>query len=159
MTLEGGKVMKITFFLTPKDKVVYLNATSTIRQAMEKMKYHRYTAIPLIDDAGKYAGTLTEGDLLWALTDKGNINSKNLEHINLQMINKHINNKVVHIDAEIEDLLVLTMNQNFVPVIDDRNIFIGIIRRREIIGYFAQQYYYSNNIAEQIKQITPAIAN
>ncbi|WP_196594563.1 CBS domain-containing protein [Pectinatus sottacetonis] len=134
--------MKITFFLLPKDKVIYLRSDSTLRQAMEKMKYHRYTAVPLINKKGKYAGTLTEGDILWTLTDKKiSIEDKDLEHINLKTIHKHIKNKAVHIDAEIEDLIGLTMNQNFVPVVDDRNIFIGIIRRREIISYFARKYY------------------
>lgn len=53
---------------------------------------------------------------------------------------------MAHIDAEMEDLLTLSMNQNFIPVVDDRNIFIGIIRRREIIEYFAKKYYSQQHI-------------
>ncbi|QJW46814.1 CBS domain-containing protein [bacterium BFN5] len=59
--------MNITFFLIPKSEVVYLPLHSTMRQALEKMEYHRYAAIPLIDEQGKYAGTITEGDLLWKM--------------------------------------------------------------------------------------------
>ena len=65
--------MNIAFFLLPKDEVKYLDPESTVRQALEKMKHHRFTSVPLVDDKGKYAGTLTEGDVLWAL-------EKNLEH-------------------------------------------------------------------------------
>lgn len=59
--------MNIAFFLTPKLEVIYENENSTMRQALERMEYHRYTAIPLIDDNGKYVGTLTEGDMLWKI--------------------------------------------------------------------------------------------
>jgi hypothetical protein len=48
-------------------------------------------------------------------------------------------NTPVRIDAEIENLLSLAIVQNFVPVLDDSGIFIGIIRRREIIEHFAKQ--------------------
>ncbi|MBB5336640.1 CBS domain-containing protein [Pectinatus brassicae] len=138
--------MKISFFLIPKDDIVYLDSNATLRQAMEKMKYHSYTAVPLINKDGSYAGTLTEGDILWALNDKINFAAKDTEHINLKTIHKKFHNKVVHIDAEMEDLLTLSMNQNFIPVVDDRNIFIGIIRRREIIEYFAKKYYSQQHI-------------
>jgi CBS domain-containing protein len=34
-----------------------------------------------------------------------------------------------------EDLLDRAINQNFVPVIDDQDHFIGIVTRKEIIKY------------------------
>ncbi len=56
--------MNIAFFLTPKSEIVYETIDATMRQALEKMEHHRYTAIPLIDKKGKYVGAITEGDLL-----------------------------------------------------------------------------------------------
>ena len=38
-----------------------------------------------------------------------------------------------------EDLLGKTMNQNFVPVLDDQKNFIGIVTRKEIIKYLSRQ--------------------
>ncbi len=58
--------MNILFFLTPKSEVAYIYDDDTLRQALEKMEYHRYTAVPIIDHKdGTYIGTITEGDLLW----------------------------------------------------------------------------------------------
>jgi CBS domain-containing protein len=54
--------------------VIYLLHDATMRQALEKMEYHRYTAVPLIDDQGKYVGTLTEGDLLWKIKNTPGVN-------------------------------------------------------------------------------------
>mgnify|MGYP000193548283 CR=1 FL=1 len=34
-----------------------------------------------------------------------------------------------------DQLIEAAMNQNFVPVVDDRGIFIGIVRRQAIIRY------------------------
>ncbi len=129
--------MNIAFFLIPKNDVVYLPIKCTMRQALEKMEYHRYTAIPLIDDDGKFAGTLTEGDLLWKLKNTPALTFEGTERVPLREVPLRTKNTPVRINAEIEDLLSLAMNQNFVPVIDDNGIFIGIIRRREIIEYYA----------------------
>ena len=42
-------------------------------------------------------------------------------------------------DTNMEELLGQAQMQNFVPVIDDRNVFIGIITRSEIIKYFIKK--------------------
>jgi CBS-domain-containing membrane protein len=46
-----------------------------------------------------------------------------------------MNNLAVSIDANMEDLVSLAKTQNFVPVVDDMNRFIGIVRRSDIIDY------------------------
>ncbi|SHG91696.1 CBS domain-containing protein [Tepidibacter thalassicus] len=127
--------MNIAFFLTPKKDVAYISPDSTMRQALEKMEYHRYTAIPIIDDNGKYIGTITEGDLLWKLKNTPELSFKNTSKILLKDVPRHMNNKPVSINANIEDLISIAVRQNFVPVVDDQQIFIGIIKRSEIIDY------------------------
>lgn len=127
--------MNIAFFITPKNEVVCEKPTSTMRQALERMERYRYTAIPLIDGKGKYVGTVTEGDLLWKLKNTSDLNFKNTEKILLKDVPTHMKNKSVRIDAEIEDLISISINQNFVPVVDDNDIFIGIIKRSDIINY------------------------
>ncbi|WP_099187260.1 CBS domain-containing protein [Tepidibacter mesophilus] len=136
--------MNIAFFLTPKIEVAYLTPESTMRQALEKMEYHRYTAIPIIDD-GRYIGTITEGDLLWKLKNTPDLNFKNTSKILLKDISRKMDNKPVYIDSNIEDLISLSINQNFVPVVDDQNIFIGIIKRSEIIDYCYKSLFNKKN--------------
>ncbi len=138
--------MNIAFFLIPKSEVVYLPEKCTMRQALEKMEYHRYTAIPLIDENGKYAGTLTEGDLLWKMKNSPGLTFEGTERVPLREVPRRIKNAPVRINAEIEDLLSLVMVQNFVPVVDDNGTFIGIIRRREIIEYYAGIHSAQKNI-------------
>lgn len=131
--------MNIAFFLVPKNEVVYMPVNSTMRQALEKMEYHRYTAIPLITEEGKYAGTITEGDLLWKLKNTPDLTFADTQRVMIKDIPLRMNNTPVRVDAEMEGLLSLVMVQNFVPVVDDRETFIGIVRRREIIEYFSKR--------------------
>ncbi|MDY6011931.1 CBS domain-containing protein [Clostridium sp.] len=127
--------MNIAFFLTPKNEVVCESLESTMRQVMERMEHHGYTAIPLIDKHGRYVGTLTEGDLLWKLKNTPELNFKNTESVKVKDIKTRRAHKSVLINSDIESLISLAINQNFVPVVDDEGIFIGIIKRSDIINY------------------------
>lgn len=127
--------MNILFFITPKSEVAYIYEDYTIRQALEKMEYHKYSSIPIINKDGKYIGTITEGDLLWSLKNDFYLDFKSIEEISIMDVNRKMDNSPVSINSNIEDLVSKSMNQNFIPVIDDQEIFIGIIKRRDIIGY------------------------
>lgn len=131
--------MNIAFFLLPKKEVICLHAESTIRQAMEKMEYHRYTAVPVIDEKGHYMKTITEGDLLWKIKNTEGLSFQNSEHYYIKDIQVNRDYQPVHIDAEMEDLLSIVAVQNFVPVVDDNEVFIGIIRRMDIIHYLSKK--------------------
>ncbi|WP_425800586.1 CBS domain-containing protein [Desulfitobacterium sp. Sab5] len=136
--------MNVIFFLIPKKDVIFLKYNATMRQALERMEFHRYSAIPLIDEEGHYIGTLTEGDLLWKLKNTPGLTFENTQNIRLSEIEQHIQNYPVSIDAHIEDLLSRAIEQNFIPVVDDQNVFIGIVRRREILEYCAKILPFDN---------------
>ena len=129
--------MNILFFLTPKSEVAYIYSNDTLRQTLEKMEYHRYTAIPIIDhEDGTYIGTITEGDLLWDVKERFDLNLRDAEDVPILDVKRKRDNEPVAVGADIEDLINKVMNQNFVPVIDDNECFIGIITRRDIIKHF-----------------------
>ena len=39
-----------------------------------------------------------------------------------------------------EDLIEKSLNQNFIPVVDDRGVFIGIVKRKAIIQFCYERY-------------------
>lgn len=127
--------MNILFFLKPKSEVDYIHDYCTLRQVLETMEYHRYSCIPMLNREGKYVGTLTEGDLLWFVKAQQNMDIKKAENIFITDFPRKTNYITVSADADMEDLLQKAMNQNFVPVVDDMNNFIGIITRKSIIEY------------------------
>ncbi len=130
--------MNILFFLTPKNEVAYLYDTDSLRQALEKMENHRYSAIPIISKGnGRYIGTLTEGDLLWSIKDSMDLSLRDAENISIMEVKRNRDNEPVDVDVDMEDLINKSMNQNFVPVIDGSQHFIGIIKRKDIIQYLS----------------------
>ncbi|MDD2433953.1 MAG: CBS domain-containing protein [Bacilli bacterium] len=130
--------MNVLFFLKPKNEVILVDENATLRQVMEKMEYHRYTSIPIINKKGNYVGTLSEGDILWFIKSKKEFNLEDSEKIQINQIKRYHDNKVVKVDADIDELLEAVKHQNFAPVVDDRNIMIGIVTRQDIIKYLTQ---------------------
>ena len=146
--------MNILFYLVPKSEVMYLYDDYSLRQAMEKMEYHKYSAVPIINRAGNYVGTLTEGDILWELKDRKLSNLHEAEEIMLRHTNRKRDNEPVNVNCNIEDLVMTSMNQNFVPVIDDNDIFIGIVTRKSIIEYCYKQYKAVSSAQAGVEKVT-----
>ena len=131
--------MKIAFFVTPKQQVVWVSTDARVSQALEQMQQHRHSAVPLLDSQGRYAGTLTEGDLLWHLKQADAPWHEVANRTHVLAVDRRMDNQPVQIDAEIETLVARAVDQSFVPVVDDRNVFVGIVRRKRIIEYCAER--------------------
>ena len=131
--------MNILFYLTPKCDCAYLEEDDTLRQALEKMEKRRYSAIPILSKNGHYIGTITEGDLLWNIKNKFNLDLHEAERIKITSIDRRKDYMPISIRSNMEDLSELALHQNFVPVSDDNDSFIGLVTRQEIIKYFRKQ--------------------
>ena len=78
MTRKPDNILSL---ITPKATLVYLTDDMTIRQALEKMRVHRFTAIPIINvKDGTYVGSVGEGDLLYNLIKEESISVRELEN-------------------------------------------------------------------------------
>ena len=131
--------MNILFFLTPKSEVAYIHDDESLRQVLEKMEYHKYSAVPIISRQGTYVGTITEGDLLWYIKNQLDLNLQEARRILITNVPRRSDNTPVSIDSNMEDLLDKAMKQNFVPVLDDKKSFIVIVTRKDIMKYFADK--------------------
>lgn len=132
--------MNILFYLVPKNELVYIYDDYSVRQTMEKMEYHRYSSVPMINRKGNYVGSITEGDLLWELKHRRISDAKELDTMPIRQVKRCRDNQPVNINCNMEDLVMTAMNQNFIPVIDDNGTFIGIVTRKSIIAYCFEQY-------------------
>ncbi len=140
--------MNILFFLLPKKNVEYVLNTFTIRQTLEKMEYHHYTAVPILDNQGKYVNTISAEDLLFCLKDN-KFNYQETMQVKIESIKPLRDIKAITIDKQMDELIDLVTNQNFVPVVDDNNYFIGIITRKSVITFFQEQFKKQQMILNQ----------
>lgn len=132
--------MNILRFMVPKSLVEYLTEEQTFRQALEKMRYHRYAAIPVLDSEGKYMGTLRNDDILRKILELGEFSPKAAERISLTSLLDSRSAKPVYHNASMQELIEEVKEHNFVPVVDDRGCFIGIILRRDVLNYLLDFY-------------------
>ena len=131
----------ILFFLTPKAMCAFLYDDYTIRQALEKMETAGYAALPILNRRGEYRGTLTEGDVLWAMKNMCYMDMRQAEARRIMEISRRKDNVPVRITASMHDLIDRASNQNFVPVVDDYGAFIGLITRKAISQYCRDQLF------------------
>ncbi|NTW71666.1 MAG: CBS domain-containing protein [Eubacteriaceae bacterium] len=125
----------ILFFLIPKKDVVFLPGNCSVKFALDVMEENGYSAIPIINDKGKYIRTLTEGDLLWELKNHREMTFVNSSRYNIEDISSRRSVEAVGIGEPLDKIIEMSKLQNFVPVVDDEGVFIGIIRRQEVIDY------------------------
>lgn len=131
----------ILFFLTPKAMCAFLYDDYTVRQALEKMEAAHYAALPILNRRGEYRGTLTEGDVLWAMKNMCYMDLRQAEAHRITEITRRKEYMPVRVTASMHDLVERAANQNFVPVVDDKDTFIGLITRKAIIQYCQQTLF------------------
>ena len=131
----------VLFFLTPKAMCAFLYDDYTMRQALEKMESAGFTALPILNKRGEYRGTLTEGDLLWAIKNLCYMDMRQAEARRIMEITRRRDHLPVRVTTSMQDLVERATNQNFVPVVDDKDTFIGIVTRGNIIKYCRQRLF------------------
>ena len=134
----------ILFFLTPKALCAFLYDDYTMRQALEKMESAGFAALPILNKRGEYRGTLTEGDLLWAIKNMCYMDMRQAEARRIMEITRRKDYIPVRVTTDMHDLVERSSSQNFVPVVDDKETFIGIVTRGNIIKYCHQQLFHED---------------
>jgi CBS domain-containing protein len=112
-----------------------------MRQALEKMEASGYAALPILNKRGEYRGTLTEGDLLWGLKNLCYMDIRQAEAHRIMTIAHRRDNVPVRVTTSMQELVERAQDQNFVPVVDDKDAFIGIVTRSAIIRYCNQKLF------------------
>ena len=131
--------MNIPSLLIPKANVEYLRTKDSIEFALDIFRRNSYSAVPVINSNGIYRGTITEGDFLYYIMDNPDADLKKVKVRNILREDYY---EAVKITASIDKLLIKCLDQNFVPVTDDRDVFVGIVTRKVI---------FKNIYEEQLK--------
>ncbi len=136
--------MNILRFVIPKSLVVHLYDDATVRQALEKMRFHKYTAVPVIEKNGRYLGTLHNDDIFAYFLESGDFNKKSAQKDAIRdIIDPAYSRPLLH-SADMYELIDRVKEHNFVPIVDDRGCFIGIILRRDVLNFLSTFYKDEN---------------
>lgn len=138
---KGYVRMNVMRLIVPKSLTSYIERDQTLRQALEKMRYHGYSALPVLNSLGEYAGTVSEGDFLWSMVDRGDLTMKGQEDIRVSDIMREDKFPPLRIDSGMAQVVLNLMERNFAPVVDDRGKFVGIVTRRDVLKYLGGEYF------------------
>jgi CBS domain-containing protein len=131
--------MNMLFLLQPKSDVALLQNTTSVADALDPFAEFRFSAVPVTTADGNYFGTVTASDFLNFV-----LSGKSPNEFLVGDILDRKKNPPVRITAKLGDHLLMVMDQNFVPVVDDRGFFCGIVTRRRIM-----KYYYDRLAADE----------
>lgn len=133
--------MNIAYFLTPKQEIASLFDDNTFRKGLETMRSRGFTAMPVTTRDNIYVGAVSTSDFLWYLVndeydEEGHVLTRPTNGVLVRDVMRKGTYPAVPITATVEELMDRILQQNFVPVVDARGAFIGIITRRKVMGYF-----------------------
>ena len=123
--------------MIPKPCTVSPHERSTIRQGLEVLTRCRYTALPVLDDEERYVGSVSEGDFLRHILQTGTTDKKAQEAYRIRDILRRDFCPALPIEADFSLVVEAALRQNFVPVVDGRNVLCGIVTRRNLIAAMA----------------------
>ena len=132
--------MNILFCLTPKSEVDFVYDDSTLFKAIQTLEKHNYYAVPVINKKGRYLGVITANDILGCIKENFDLSVKSSADFPVKNVNRLKDVKAINANTTMEEIVIVAMDQNFVPVIDDDGNFIGIITRKEIINWMHDTY-------------------
>ena len=96
--------MNVISLLTPKAQVAYLPEDCTIRQGLEKLRAHSFTALPVVAKDGRYVGTVSEGDFLRCILDRKDNSLRTQEKLPLVTVMRQGFNPAVSIRVSMAEL-------------------------------------------------------
>ena len=136
--------MNIMKLIVPKSLTSYIDRDQTLRQALEKMRHHGYTALPVLNSLGEYVGTVSEGDFLWSMVDRDDHSIRGQEELKVADIIREDMFPPLGIDSGMAQVTLDLLERNFAPVVDDRGKFVGIVTRRDVLKYLSEEYFKVN---------------
>lgn len=137
--LLEGTTMNIAQIMTPKVCTAFIHENCTVRQGLEIMQRYHYTALPVLNEGGEYIGCITEGDFLRHMLAVGTTNIRAHEKYYIRDVFRPDFCKPLNISADHQQVTETILQQNFVPIVDDRGYFCGIVTRRAYIEFIAEE--------------------
>ncbi len=124
--------MNTAMLLKPKAMVSYIFGDLSAKEGLKEFIDGGYTAVPVIDRDGMYLGVVSERDFLYRILEAGSPDtlSGDITVADLASVSRF---EAVTIDADIDILIGRITEQNFVPVIDSRGMFSGIVTRKDVL--------------------------
>jgi len=137
--------MNVLACLTPKSEVIFVKDDSSLLKTLQTMQKGNYSAIPIINNKGLYIGTITSGDILGCITENFDLSITSSADFPLRNVRRTRDYRAIGVHTSADGVIEAALDQNFVPVVDDEEKFIGILTRKEILRWMKERYNNTNS--------------
>ncbi|MGC5324440.1 CBS domain-containing protein [Brevibacillus sp. SYSU BS000544] len=118
--------------LTTVENLATVRPNDTITYALQIMKDKNLNSLPVVDQDGSFYGTVSKSSIFELLED-GKFVGDFAAFVNLPLA-EGVDHQIprLTIDHLYEDLLPVIVRYPFVPIVDESEQFLGIIKRKDI---------------------------
>ncbi len=123
---------KISELMIPSEKVAHVHINNPLEHAMLVLIKSGYSAIPVVDSEFKLKGLISMSFILDSILG---IERIEVERLHNKVVEDVMNREVpiIHEDENLLKGLKLSIDHPFLCVVDDEEIFTGILTRRVIL--------------------------
>lgn len=114
------------------NNVATLTDTNNLEHALLVLTNIGYSKVPVLNKEQQLVGLISLSNVVSEMFDTESINSDRLAEIKVSdVMEKEV--KSIQLPFNIEKILNLLVDANFIPVVDEKEKFLGIVTRKEIL--------------------------
>ena len=123
-------------FLIPASRIAFVQADNPLYHAFLILTKVKYSKIPVLDKEKRVVGLLSLAMITDKMLTTDEISTAPLDKLKVEDVMQTNFDKITFVETTLETQLHLLINNAFLPVVDDRGVFQGLLTRREWIKAF-----------------------
>lgn len=132
--------MPIEQFIISSEKVAHVQVGNSAEHALLVLTKTGYSAIPVLDSKYHFRGLINAQRITDAILGLDHIEYERLPDIKVDDIMER-DLPLIHVNERFHRALDMLIDQNFLCVIDDDGMFMGILTRRVVLKQLKKQIY------------------
>ncbi|MGQ5708524.1 cyclic-di-AMP-binding protein CbpB [Lactobacillus sp. PSON] len=123
-------------FLIPASRIAFVQENNPLYHAFLILTKVKYSKIPVLDDKHRVVGLIALAMITDKMLETDEISIDPLNDLKVKDVMQHDFPKINFVETTLEKQLHLLIDNPFLPVVDSKNVFQGLITRREWIKAF-----------------------
>jgi CBS domain-containing protein len=124
---------EIRHLIISKDSIVTVHPDWTLERALLRLTRSGYSSVPVINSENQVEGLISKTLILDFMSENQNINYNDLP---LFQVHQAMNKNYMGIweNTPLSFALELMIDRSYVPIIDQKNMFVGILTRQAVLS-------------------------
>ena len=131
-------------YIISSEKVAHVQMGNSAEHALLVLTKTGYSAIPVLDSKYRFRGLINAQRITDAILGLDHIEYERLPDIRVEDI-METDLPLIHVNERFQKALDMVINQNFLCVVDNEGMFMGILTRRVVLKQLKKQIYQLKN--------------